>query len=185
MNLLVEEENISLFQLHQLFKNVSKQNNDLKNKIQNKNNQRIQLAGTMNNKIVGIPLDKFQTPDINKSKNKTIMSEDRSNYTVTINTHHNDNSKFQEEMQSTHKSYESDEDTFVRDETVDFAQTHTMTACKRSNIDSPRNTNLLTHEESTVLKSCMKQLCEKWKFVQKENQRLKYEREQESIKYQK
>lgn len=44
---------------------------------------------------------------------------------------------------------------------------------------------MLSVEDSIMLKSCMKRLSEKLKLVQKENQRVQFERYQEALKFQK
>lgn len=121
-------------------------------KIQNKNKEKIQLAGTMKNKIVGMPLTKFQTPDVNKSKNKTVMSECLSSHKIMVTKYNNVG--FEAEKQSTLKCMDSDDDEFERDDIMELSQNFdTLTPYKKSKVESRRNVDLLTIEESNILKS--------------------------------
>jgi hypothetical protein len=178
------EDNISSIVL-----NIKKQNENLRGRIHSKNRERIELAGTMNpnikNKINGVPLDEFQTPEA--SKHKTIMLEGMSGgkhmqtLTNTVTKVANDLS---------YRNVDTDEGDFDRDETVEIAPRLNMSGfAKKSEmserIDSPKNVKLLTYEDSVMLKSCMKRLSEKLKLVKSENQRLQYEKYQDSLKFQK
>lgn len=71
---------------------IKKQNDELKSKIQSKNQEKVDMAATLNpslnikSRILGVPLNQFQTPEISKFKTKTIMSDDYSIEKLNLRT---------------------------------------------------------------------------------------------------
>jgi len=62
--------------LGDLLKSIKKQNDNLMNKIQCKKQGKLEFASTieerMKNKVIGVPLNEFQTPDVRRLKNNTM-----------------------------------------------------------------------------------------------------------------
>lgn len=65
--------------LNSILQSIKKQNENLRSRIQSKTSQNANLTATMDfdnkSRILGVPLDEFQTPDVSKFKTKTVNSQ--------------------------------------------------------------------------------------------------------------
>ena len=177
--------------LNSIVLNIKKQNDNLKTKIHVKNQEKIEKAGTMSpeiqKKIIGVPLDAFQTPKTSKFKSK-VSTMDQLNSQPPP---HVLNTVIKNDKDSTGKYQETDDGDFEREETIIIdsklnlsSRLNQVSEVSSHNENQP-DVDLLSYQDSVLLKSCMKRLSDKLKLVQKENQRLQFEKYQDILKYQK
>lgn len=122
----------------------------------------------------------FQSPEVSKFKTKTMLSDDFSN------------EKIKEILEGTAQKYEhssgkrldTDEGDFDREVTFEIQQKFNIeSTAKRSEFssmrDSPRNQHLISNEESSKLKAWIKFLSNKVRSIQKQNERMVFDKNRE------
>lgn len=171
--------------LGDLLKSIQMQNDNLKSRIQAKRQGKIDLHATMNPnhelKVIGMPLEDFQTPDVRKLKTKTldedVLSPIKGNNLLQTN--------YVGESIFSNKTEEGD---FEREDNEESLQKlNIFTSNKKSNttltVKNDENKGV-TCWDCTLLKSWVTMMAAKVKQAQDTIKELESKREIDLLKYQ-